>query len=81
MPSPATTEPKVSVELADVLEAFARHHPDGDLDRLRRAHEAAKEAHAGQVRKTGDPYITHPLAVALMPVSYTHLTLPTIYSV
>ena len=49
---------------------FVAHHPDGDVDLLRRAYEVAAEAHAGQVRKTGDPYITHPLAVAHMLAGY-----------
>ena len=55
-PAPATFE--------DVVEAYTAHHPDGDVALLRRAYELADEAHAGQVRKTGHPYITHPLAVA-----------------
>ncbi|MBB2160430.1 bifunctional (p)ppGpp synthetase/guanosine-3',5'-bis(diphosphate) 3'-pyrophosphohydrolase [Gluconacetobacter sacchari] len=38
--------------------------PDADLDLIRRAFAVAQEAHAGQVRDNGDPYITHPLAVA-----------------
>ena len=70
MPSPATTEAPTSVDFTDVVEAFREHHPNGDLDRLRRAYEMAKEAHAGQERKTGDPYIKHPLAVALMLAEY-----------
>ncbi|GGS87170.1 HD domain-containing protein [Nonomuraea spiralis] len=36
----------------------------GERDRIRRAHEFAARRHAGQVRKSGDPYITHPVAVA-----------------
>ena len=55
-PAPATFE--------DVVEAFTTHHPDEDPDVLRRAHGLAAAAHAGQLRKTGHPYITHPVAVA-----------------
>ena len=51
-------------------QVFVAHHPDGDVDLLRRAYEVAAEAHTGQVRKTGDPYITHPLAVAHMLAGY-----------
>ena len=40
-----------------------RVSPD-DLERLRRAYELAREAHAPQRRKTGEPYIFHPIAVA-----------------
>jgi GTP pyrophosphokinase len=46
---------------------FAVHrafHPKADLKLLQRAYETAESAHRGQFRKSGDPYVTHPLAVA-----------------
>ncbi|MFP3913538.1 MAG: RelA/SpoT family protein [Actinomycetota bacterium] len=55
-PAPATFE--------DVVEAFLTHHPHGDVELLRRAYDLAEHAHGGQRRKTGHPYITHPLAIA-----------------
>jgi GTP pyrophosphokinase len=39
-------------------------HPKADLMLLQRAYDVAERKHEGQVRKSGDPYITHPLAVA-----------------
>jgi GTP pyrophosphokinase len=69
MPSSSTTESSQAT-FDDVVSVFVAHHPDGDVDLLRRAYEVAAEAHAGQVRKTGDPYITHPLAVAHMLANY-----------
>ncbi len=39
-------------------------HPKADLVRLGRAYDIAEACHEGQFRKSGDPYITHPLAVA-----------------
>ena len=69
MPSSSTTESSQAT-FDDVVSVFVAHHPDGDVDLLRRAYEVAAEAHAGQVRKTGDPYITHPLAVAQMLAGY-----------
>src|SRR6202042_876203 len=39
-------------------------HPKADVRLLERAYDVAARKHAGQVRKSGDPYITHPLAVA-----------------
>ncbi|HEY1970827.1 MAG TPA: bifunctional (p)ppGpp synthetase/guanosine-3',5'-bis(diphosphate) 3'-pyrophosphohydrolase, partial [Pseudonocardia sp.] len=39
-------------------------HPNADLALLQQAYDVAEERHAGQKRKSGDPYITHPLAVA-----------------
>ena len=69
MPSSSTTESSQAT-FDDVVAVFVAHHPDGDVDLLRRAYEVAAEAHSGQVRKTGDPYITHPLAVAHMLAGY-----------
>ncbi len=46
-----------------LLDEFLEQHPRGDADLLRRAYELAKAAHAGQTRKSGEPYITHPVAV------------------
>ena len=43
--------------------------PAGELERLeplREAYEFAAECHEGQLRKTGDPYITHPVAVTFL---------------
>jgi guanosine-3',5'-bis(diphosphate) 3'-pyrophosphohydrolase len=39
-------------------------HPNADLGLLQRAYDVAEELHRDQRRKSGDPYITHPLAVA-----------------
>src|SRR5690606_18621295 len=40
------------------------HHPKADLTVIERAYTAAEKAHSGQKRRSGEPYITHPLAVA-----------------
>jgi GTP pyrophosphokinase len=72
-----TTENETAVQLVDVLDAFRLHHREGDVELLRRAYDLAKEAHKGQVRKTGAPYITHPLAVAKM-LAETGLDAPTL---
>ncbi|HXV94504.1 MAG TPA: bifunctional (p)ppGpp synthetase/guanosine-3',5'-bis(diphosphate) 3'-pyrophosphohydrolase [Pseudonocardia sp.] len=54
--------------VAPVLEPLASVHrdlhPKADLALLQRAYDVADEKHRGQKRKSGDPYITHPLAVA-----------------
>ncbi|MFP4553526.1 MAG: RelA/SpoT family protein [Actinomycetota bacterium] len=69
MPSFVTTESKTAT-LDEVIDAFRSHYPDGDFELLRRAHATADKAHEGQVRKTGDPYITHPTTVAYMLAQY-----------
>src|SRR6266571_4342347 len=42
------------------------HYQDGDAELVRRAYAYAAEAHAGQKRVSGEPYITHPAAVAML---------------
>jgi len=52
--------------IAHVVEAHRAHHPDADLSVLQRAYVLAESSHRGQMRKSGEPYITHPLAVTLI---------------
>ncbi|HEY4928611.1 MAG TPA: bifunctional (p)ppGpp synthetase/guanosine-3',5'-bis(diphosphate) 3'-pyrophosphohydrolase [Acidimicrobiales bacterium] len=57
--------PAAEVELlTPVLAAFLRRHPGDDTSMIVRAAETATLAHAGQTRRSGEPYITHPIAVA-----------------
>ncbi len=49
-----------------LLKAVREYNPDGDLDLLRRAYNYAEEAHADQKRLSGEPYMIHPLEVALI---------------
>ncbi|WP_304412904.1 bifunctional (p)ppGpp synthetase/guanosine-3',5'-bis(diphosphate) 3'-pyrophosphohydrolase [Blastococcus sp. URHD0036] len=57
-----------STVVRPVLEPLAalhrQSHPKADLAVLQRAYDVAEAAHASQKRKSGDPYITHPLAVS-----------------
>ena len=41
-----------------------KHHPKADFGMIERAHAVSARAHEGQTRQSGEPYITHPLAVA-----------------
>lgn len=47
-----------------VFKVMARRVSNEDMERIRAAFELAREAHASQTRKTGEPYILHPIAVA-----------------
>src|SRR4051812_4739704 len=53
-----------SVELAPLLASFRSHHPKASTAMIVQAYEVAAAAHDGQLRKSGEPYIHHPLAVA-----------------
>ncbi|GGI13202.1 GTP pyrophosphokinase [Galliscardovia ingluviei] len=50
--------------LLPIVQVTRMHHPDEDLSVLRRAYERAVIQHAPQRRKSGEPYIIHPLAVS-----------------
>ena len=50
--------------LEPVLQAARTNHPKADLAVVEQAYVVAEKAHRGQLRKSGDPYITHPVAVA-----------------
>ncbi len=47
-----------------LLKTVRKHHPKSDLSGVERAYQKAKQAHDGQLRRSGEPYITHPVAVA-----------------
>ena len=78
-PAPTSASRRVRARLArrmtsqrstmnPVLEPLVAVHreiyPKADLTLLQRAYEVAEQRHADQLRRSGDPYITHPLAVA-----------------
>ncbi len=50
--------------VAELLEAYRSRRPKAPTEAIVAAYELAAEAHAGQLRKSGEPYVTHPLAVA-----------------
>ncbi len=55
-------------ELAEMLAALRERRPDADTARVRYAYYVAEQAHGGQTRDSGEPYVTHPLAVARIMV-------------
>ncbi|MBV8992456.1 MAG: HD domain-containing protein, partial [Pseudonocardiales bacterium] len=60
-----TARPGPVRQVLEPLAAVHRElHPKADLALLQRAYDVAEEKHADQKRKSGDPYITHPLAVS-----------------
>ena len=54
----------MSVE--DLIRRIRKYHPEDDMDLVRRAYQYAEKAHANQKRKSGEPYFSHPCAVAVI---------------
>jgi len=68
-PEPTTDlTPRAAFER--VLESYLDQHPEVATDVLERAFEVADRVHQGQVRKTGEPFIFHPLAVTQLLADY-----------
>lgn len=54
----------VGEDLAELIRTVRQNHPKSDSGLIERAYNTAEKYHEGQQRKSGEPYITHPLAVA-----------------
>src|SRR5256884_3593360 len=52
------------IRLEEILDKVEKHHPGDKLDLIRRAYIFSAKEHKGQVRASGEPYLTHPLEVA-----------------
>jgi len=61
--APAASASAAAASFAALLGKLDYLSP-GDIEQIRQAYRLADEAHLGQLRKNGDPYITHPIAVA-----------------
>lgn len=63
--------------LDDLLDIIRGYFPNADLNLIRKAFDVSEKAHQGQIRRSGDPYILHPLGVAAI-LAELQLDLPTI---
>jgi guanosine-3',5'-bis(diphosphate) 3'-pyrophosphohydrolase len=55
-----------AVDVEGIVKEMLRHYADGDAELVRRAYAYASDAHGAQKRVSGEPYITHPAAVAML---------------
>ena len=60
------SDEKGYIALDDLISRICKFHPVDDMDVVRRAYQFAEKAHAGQKRKSGEPYFSHPCAVAVI---------------
>ncbi|MBS5955856.1 MULTISPECIES: RelA/SpoT family protein [Clostridia] len=58
------TSPEVLYE--ELVKSIKRYHPSDDLTMIKKAYQIAYDAHKDQKRKSGEPYIIHPLCVAII---------------
>ena len=49
-----------------LIDTIVKYHPSSDVSGIEKAYKIAYEAHKGQKRKSGEPYIIHPLCVAII---------------
>ena len=49
-----------------LIDRVRKYHPSDDISLIEKAYEIARNAHEGQLRKSGEPYIIHPLYVAII---------------
>ena len=50
----------------DLIVRVRKYHPSDDISLIEKAYRLADDAHRNQVRKSGEPYIIHPLCVAII---------------
>ena len=50
----------------DLIKRVRKYHPSDDISLIEKAYNVAYNAHKDQVRKSGEPYIIHPLCVAII---------------
>jgi GTP diphosphokinase / guanosine-3',5'-bis(diphosphate) 3'-diphosphatase len=58
------TKRTAMIRITDILEKVSEYFPEADLDIIDRAYVYSARVHAGQVRLSGEPYLSHPLEVA-----------------
>ena len=58
------TDPQILYD--KLIAMIKRYHPSGDISQIEKAYKIAYKAHDGQLRKSGEPYIIHPVCVCII---------------
>ncbi len=59
-------QPLRAIHLEEIIEAVREYQPDAEVDKILGAYAFASAAHKGQVRLSGEPYMSHPMQVAFI---------------
>ncbi len=65
MPVPEAFTPPEEL-FAELVRTIRAYHPSADITQIEKAYRIADKAHQGQLRKSGEPYISHPLCVGII---------------
>ena len=57
----------------EFLDTILKFNSKYDIDFIAKAYDVAEEMHKGQLRKSGEPYLIHPMAVAEILLSLIHI--------
>lgn len=68
---------KATKTLEELCAKIRTYDPNSDLSLIEKAYQFSEKAHTGQIRRSGEPYISHPLGVAAI-LADLHLDLPTV---
>jgi guanosine-3',5'-bis(diphosphate) 3'-pyrophosphohydrolase len=67
------------IRFNDIVEEVLKYNPQADVEMLQKAYIFSAQAHKGQVRLSGEPYLVHPLEVAYT-LTKMNLDIPSIVS-
>ncbi len=65
------------IRLHDIIDTVSAYNPDADLDLIKKAYVFSAKVHQGQTRRSGEPYLVHPMEVAGI-LAEMHLDVPSI---
>src|SRR5690625_4563912 len=64
---------KTIASLEPLMKVIQHYLNEGDIEQVKEAYKLADEAHLGQFRSSGEPYITHPIAVPVIWFERAHV--------
>jgi guanosine-3',5'-bis(diphosphate) 3'-pyrophosphohydrolase len=66
MTTNSTRNAEMTIRIEDVIEEMEKHNPEAEVSLVRKAYIFSAQQHKDQVRRSGEPYLIHPLSVAMI---------------